>query len=241
MAHVSGGRSEKRAEQVARAIEDRIVELGWPVGHLIGSEQSLMEEHDASRGVLREAVRLMEHHGTARMRRGPGGGLVVDVPSAHAVRRSASLLLQYQRTDLASLVAARTALELTCFDLAAERFGNPLVNGRLLAALRSEDNPGPDAGRGFHATLIEQADNQPLALFAATLIDMQGEAIDASGEPRDLERLLLDEEDSWRDHAQIYAALATGDKAQARDHLERHLERLGEATLARVARTRRLA
>ncbi|HHV20412.1 MAG TPA: FadR family transcriptional regulator [Propionibacterium sp.] len=241
MSFASQSGSQKRAESVARAIEDRIVELGWPVGHLIGSEQSLMAEYGASRGVLREAVRLLEHHGTARMRRGPGGGLVVDAPSAHAVRRSASLLLQYQRLDLASLVAARAALELTCFDLLAERAGGPGVSGQLLAAIQLEGAPS-DAqplGHGFHVVLARRAANAPLALFTQTLIEMHGEEVD--GTPQDPEFQLLDHGACQSDHQAIHDALATGDWTGARAQLVRHLARLTEATLSALGRDELMA
>src|SRR5690606_33498610 len=90
-------RSPKRAEQVAEAIEQSIVSMGWPIGDLVGSEQHLMEQYGVSRGVLREAVRILEHHGSGRMRRGPGGGLIVTAPNMHAVSRSAALYLRYAR------------------------------------------------------------------------------------------------------------------------------------------------
>ncbi|MDO5500453.1 MAG: GntR family transcriptional regulator [Propionibacteriaceae bacterium] len=226
------GGSQKRAERVARAIEDRIIELGWPVGHLIGSEPSLMAEYDASRGVLREAVRLLEHHGTARMRRGPGGGLVVEEPSAHAVRRSASLLLQYQRTDLASLVDARRALELTCFDIVAERFHDPHLSGRLLAAVQVDKALEHAADLGFHCTLIRLTGNKALGLFAQTLIEMHGEAISPLGAPQDPEFVLLDPSTCRKEHSAIYDALARGERLVARGRLEQHLGEIAQASLA---------
>lgn len=228
MSAANQGGSHKRAEHVARAIEDRIVELGWPVGQLIGSEQSLMAEHDASRGVLREAIRLLEHHGTARMRRGPGGGLVVEQPSARAVRRSASLFLQYQRADRAGLVTARHAMELTCFDLVAERSGES-ATGRARMQLESRESPGsPAFGIGFHATLAGLTDNPALALFTRTLIELHGEMID--GTPQDPEPLLLDPGACCRDHAAIQDAVVSGDWAGARARLDEHLQRLVVAT-----------
>lgn len=239
MNFASQGGGHKRAEHVARAIEDRIVELGWPVGQLIGSEQSLMAEHDASRGVLREAVRLLEHHGTARMRRGPGGGLVVEQPSAHAVRRSASLLLQYKRVDPAGLVAARKALELTCLDMVAMRSttgGQPLELAQLESGEAAES---ADFGVGFHTALAGLAGNPPLALFASTLIEMHGEAVD--GTPGDPELLLLDADDCLRDHAAIQDAVVCGDWTRARGHLEEHLERLVAVTLATADRDESIA
>lgn len=232
MTFAARGGSQKRAEHVARAIEDRIVELGWPVGHLIGSEQSLMAEHGASRGVLREAVRLLEHHGTARMRRGPGGGLVVDAPSAHAVRRSASLLLQYQRLDSASLLAARTSLELTCFDMLVDRADTQSVDGPLLAAIQVESSMAgvEDSSHSFHSTLARCTGNAPLALFTQTLIEMHGEAVD--GTAHDPEFQLLDAGACHADHVTIHDAVSAGNWTLARHHLATHLTRLTAETLA---------
>src|SRR5205809_51921 len=67
----------KLAAQVARRIEAEVVRRGWPVGESLGSEPELRTRHGVSRSVLREAVRLVEHHQVARMRRGPNGGLFV--------------------------------------------------------------------------------------------------------------------------------------------------------------------
>jgi len=46
----------KRAEGIARDVFVDVVEEGWPVGQLLGSEAELIERHDASRAVLREAL-----------------------------------------------------------------------------------------------------------------------------------------------------------------------------------------
>lgn len=79
------GEGDKRAEAVARSILYAVVAEQLPAGTLLGSEAELMAEHDVSRAVLREAVRLLEHHRVAVMRRGPGGGLFVAEPSVDAV------------------------------------------------------------------------------------------------------------------------------------------------------------
>lgn len=223
--------SAKRAEQVARAIEDRIVDLGWPVGRLIGSEQSLMAEHDASRGVLREAVRLLEHHGTARMRRGPGGGLVVQAPSAHAVKRSAALLLQYRKTDLTDLLAARAAIELTCLELVMDRMpSDPMIGGRLLATLQAEAMQ-PGYPGSFHVALVRQSGNPVLTLFAETVIELHAEAM-GEQDAADPEHAVLDPATCMADHSAILDALTAGDRDGARAALADHLDRLDRASRA---------
>src|SRR5438067_13885634 len=66
---------EKLGVVVARQIEAEILDRGFPVGEVVGSEAGLIERYGVSRAVLREAIRLLEHRNVAAMRRGPGGGL----------------------------------------------------------------------------------------------------------------------------------------------------------------------
>ncbi|EGY02487.1 transcriptional regulator GntR family [Nitrospirillum viridazoti Y2] len=68
---------EKGACRIARLIEEKLITGGWPHGMSCGSEQALIEGFGIGRAVIREAVRILEVRGTARMVRGPGGGLRV--------------------------------------------------------------------------------------------------------------------------------------------------------------------
>src|SRR5258708_27364907 len=92
---VAGGQSDhgKRAEAVARRITQAVVPGGPPPGPPVGTEPELIERGGVSRAVPREAVRLLEHHQIARMRRGPGGGLFVFQPRVGAVADIAAIYL----------------------------------------------------------------------------------------------------------------------------------------------------
>lgn len=67
---LKAGQADKLASILARDIEADIVRRGWAVGESLGSELALQQRFGVSRSVLREAVRLVEHHQVARMRRG---------------------------------------------------------------------------------------------------------------------------------------------------------------------------
>lgn len=69
--------TEKAACRVARLIEEGLIARGWPAGAMCGSEQTLAETFGVGRAVIREAVRILEMRGTARMVPGPRGGLHV--------------------------------------------------------------------------------------------------------------------------------------------------------------------
>ena len=111
----------KRAEAVARRITQVVVGEGMQPGQLIGTERELIEREGVSRAVLREAVRLLEHHQIARMRRGPGGGLFVFEPSAAAVTEIVAIYLARRGMRVADLAELRTGVETAIAGLAAAR------------------------------------------------------------------------------------------------------------------------
>ena len=127
----------KRAEAVARRITQSIVTDGLRPGQLVGTEPQLIEREGVSRAVLREAVRLLEHHQIARMRRGPGGGLFVFEPSAAAVTDVTAIYLARHGMRLADLAEVRTGVEVEIAGLAAARIDADGV-ARMTDALESE-------------------------------------------------------------------------------------------------------
>ena len=132
----------KLAEKVALDIEREILRRGWPVGQIIGSEKELLAKHQVSRGILREAVRLLEHHLVATMRPGPGGGLVVTAPDAAAVTGAVAMYLEYQRAAPTVVFEARMALELVAVQMATERIDETKIN-KLRAQLAREEATDP--------------------------------------------------------------------------------------------------
>ncbi len=71
---------EKEACRLARLIEEDFITAGWPTGQNYGSAKELSQHFGVSRPLVREAVRILESRGTARMVRGPRGGLKVLTP-----------------------------------------------------------------------------------------------------------------------------------------------------------------
>src|SRR3546814_20446629 len=66
-----------------------------------------MERYGVSRAVLREAVRVLEHHQVAKMRRGPGGGLFVSEPGVAATTEAVALHLHRLAIPTAQLFEVR--------------------------------------------------------------------------------------------------------------------------------------
>lgn len=166
----------KLAAQTARRIEDAILGAGWPVGQVFGSETGLMQRYDVSRAVLREAIRLVEHHGVARMRRGPSGGLIVCKPDATAVSSAVAVYLDHVGTTVDDLIYARRILEPLAASIAAQR-----ITENEIRELRSFlEGRGEESSRGsaevkhqaVHLALAKVSRNDALVLFIEVLVDL---------------------------------------------------------------------
>ncbi len=136
----------KRAAQIAQCIEADIIRRGWPVGQSLGSEDELRQRYRASRSVLREAVRLVEHHRVARMRRGPGGGLFVSAPDAVPAAAAAAIYLDHCAITVDDLLDARAVLEPLAAARAATRelSKNPVLQLFIDVLMRLSERYGND-------------------------------------------------------------------------------------------------
>jgi DNA-binding FadR family transcriptional regulator len=225
--------SSKRAEQLAGRIEREVMEARWPVGEVIGTEPDLVERFGVSRSILREAVRILEHHRVAEMRRGPGGGLVVTAPDAAAVTRAAVLYLDHEDVSVADLFEARRGLELLSVERAARTVDEAGVE-RLRAVLGDEAASGAPGHHSheLHNVLAELSGNPVLALFVDVLVSLtehhmrpvEALAVAAGGDRQSLEG-------ARRAHEAIVEAVVAGDAALARHRMRRHVEGI-EAFLA---------
>jgi DNA-binding FadR family transcriptional regulator len=212
------------AAAVAAAIERHIVELGWPVGAVIGSEADLLARYGVSRPVLRQAAGILESHQVARMRRGPAGGLVVIAPDGTSVTTGVSLYLEHLQVDPARVREARESIELTCVELASARIDEVGIT-RLRDLVATEPQRVAEEGltalRELHEAIGALSGNPVLNVFVRTLMTLShqqyADVAPHGGEdaPALAETLL--------DHARIVEAVVAGDAALARHRMLRHL------------------
>lgn len=134
----STGTTDKSASVLARRIEDSIIARGWPVGEVLGSEAALIDRYGVSRGVVREAVRLLEHKQVAAMRSGPNGGLIVGAPAASAVAETVSNYFTFASISIRDVFVTRRQVESAAIRLAADRLSEGGIS-RLRAAAESAD------------------------------------------------------------------------------------------------------
>lgn len=217
----------KRGEAVARDIVSRVVGDRLPPGTLLGSEAELMAQHDVSRAVLREAVRLLEHHRLARMRRGPGGGLFVVPEDVTAISDVVAVHLTRKDVDHGHLAEARVGIELALVDLVLKA-DRHVVADRLEAAMKAEEgasaNEMAEAVHDLHAVIASLGGNRVLELLARILLRLT--RLQDRRRPAQARRAIRDE--VHLAHSGIASALVEGDGDTARRRLRAHLETLSQ-------------
>jgi DNA-binding FadR family transcriptional regulator len=223
----TAGRSDKRAEVTARQIFTAVAGAGWPVGTLLGSEAELMARYDVSRAVMREAVRLLEHHQVARMRRGPGGGLFVAEPDFVAVTDAVALQIDRRGMQAEHLFEVRGAVEMAVLDRAMDGLDGGGV-AALAAALERERTASPEqfpvVGHDVHNVLAHVAGNRVLELLTGVLIRLTRRHTSVPAGVATAPPVA----DVIRVHDRIVDAVVAGDRELARHRLRRHLDALAD-------------
>lgn len=217
---------EKLGSQVARAIIVDIVDQDWPVGDLVGSEAELMARHNVSRSALREAVRLLEHHEVAHMKRGPGGGLVVTGPSARPIIDAATVFLEYRGVRADDLIELRRRLECDAVELAINRATDTDIArlGTIVDSDPGNDFQGPIEDE-FHVRVAGLSGNPAITLFVTVLVLLTRRHV-VVPPTRSPQRTHVNRETDAA-HRAIYQSITTRDTALARRRMQRHLDAMG--------------
>jgi DNA-binding FadR family transcriptional regulator len=166
-------RPQKGAFAAAWQLENDIFTEGWP-GEVFGDQTALIHRYGFSRATLREAARLLEDRQVARMRRGPGGGLVV-LPISGAVIAPAvadhfhtigvtalDLKQAWAALDIVAAYRQSAAEGAAGLDAFTREFRGKLTDGPGAGLL------GTGAG-AFHSPLRAAGDDPVTDLFAACL------------------------------------------------------------------------
>jgi DNA-binding FadR family transcriptional regulator len=214
----------KLGEQIAWQIEEEVLAQGLEPGTLIGSEPELLARYGVSRAVLREAVRLLEHHDVARTRRGANGGLLVSRPRPDSVTRAMTTYLRFNGVQPADILETRNALELTGVQLASARIDEAGIE-RIRDFLAGQEDPAHAEDvrycHDFHVLVAELSGNPALALFVTCLTELANRLPTVRrlgpGEGAAL---------AHRSHQRIAEAIVAGDGALARRRMADHLEAL---------------
>ncbi|PPQ32935.1 hypothetical protein CCR94_03460 [Rhodoblastus sphagnicola] len=161
------GRENKLGLEVALMIEREFHSAGWPTGLLFGVQSEIQQRYKIGRWAVREAIRILEMRGSADMRRGRGGGLVIAQPRLKNVLQSFALYLLAEKATRADLDrAARTLAEIAAW-LLLQRFHEERALAVELSATFAETGD-------LLSALVKMTGNSALSVMASVLDVLAG-------------------------------------------------------------------
>lgn len=224
-------RKRKLGEVIAFAIKRDIAKMGWPVGQVLGNQAELMKRYDISRSTLREAVRQIERHGVARMRRGVNGGLVIQQPARASVVLAVASYLELAAVSLPELFEAREVVESLMVSLICERATDGdlrRLKGMLDELLATPvDDVEQEAVRhlSLRSAITALSRNAALSLLLESLYRVTSDMLTVGRDHPKIKELVRE---SRREKQELVEALVANDEVQARFALRSALERSRE-------------
>ncbi|WP_214402228.1 FadR/GntR family transcriptional regulator [Pseudonocardia lacus] len=225
-------------DRVASKIRLDIMASGWPVGEIIGTEPELVERYGVSRAVVREAIRLVEYLGVARMKQGAGGGLLVTAPDETAVSTAAMVYFAYAGVGPDEVLEARGIVEQRAAELAA-RVATPEQRAGLAALLAANTATGRATADAppwteVHGLVAGLSANPALELLTRILVRVT-DWYSASGRRSDAQQR-RERRAAAAAHRRIVGAVCAGDEVAAGRAAREHVHQIGAYLTSRRGR-----
>lgn len=223
-------RKGKLAETIAETIKKDIIAMGWPVGKILGNEPQLQERYGVSRATIREAIRQLERHGVASMRRGKLGGLMIEQPAEISAVLALATYLELAHISIDELFEARNIIECMALEQAGARLPEYELQRAqtFIEALRDPEPLEFNAEMALHTQirnfLRDTATNPATALTLDALYYITIHDLPPRATKKDVEQTLRD---ARRIRRQVLEALVGGDTDGAK-HFQRELLAVGE-------------
>ncbi len=167
----------KLAERLVAQIETRIEDEQLLPGAALGTEPELMARYGVSRETLRNAIRQLERHGVAAMRRGGGGGgggLIVSASASRTAVNAITAHLEFCDIAWSEIIEARALIDIEAAVLATRKVDDAGI--ARLRTLSAELEQGPRTVRDISRRHLSLPDaiadiggNPVLKLFADAL------------------------------------------------------------------------
>lgn len=237
-------RSPKMAEVVAGDIRDSIIAGRLKEGDRLPQELEMIARYGVSRGVMREALRLLEAESFVQVQRGARGGAVITRRNDDTVARATLLTMQVHDTRLGDLYEANKVIV-----PAAARFAAASRPVEAAAALQahldyqratrgSQEESLAQALSDFHFTVIEHCGNRTLQIVGQSMHRiMQSQlvrlhwlfkpGVGSAAYEKFIDNAMAASE-------RLIGLIAAGEGRRAEQHWAKHMERAGERFFAVV-------
>jgi GntR family transcriptional repressor for pyruvate dehydrogenase complex len=216
----------KAYEQIADALQRRVVTGELEPGARLPTEAHLASDFGVSRATVREALRLLAAQNLIRTAKGATGGSYVTRPSAGhlsaSLRSGIGLLTEARDVSLEELLEARLLLEVPAARLAAaRRREHDLERLRASIPLHPLELAAQEQfayNSDFHSVVLEASGNVLLAIAAQPVFDVLQTRLVRSHLGVRFHRTIN------AHHRSIAAAIEAGDGDTAGDEMHDHVE-----------------
>jgi DNA-binding FadR family transcriptional regulator len=173
-------RQGKIFQDVVDQVQEAILQGKLQTGNKLPPERQLQEIFKASRGTIREALRVLEQKGLITIKTGVSGGSFVKIVSTRQMSESLDLLIRFQRVSLRDLAEFREGVEGIVAALAVERATDEDIRhlkdileeaGRHLESGTSGWDDFIRADNRFHLALSDVARNPVYKSVIRTIYD----------------------------------------------------------------------
>ncbi|MEQ8396111.1 FadR/GntR family transcriptional regulator [Thalassobaculum sp.] len=220
---------QRRRETISEQIKDMIYERGLRPGERLPAERELMEQFQASKGSIREALSALRSQGLIRTRTGPGGGVfLTEIGPQRAMALLSSYFL-FRTPTVTDIYDVRCEMEPELAASVAGRLSEADL-ARLERTMRVYDAPSSTgeeeyaqrmAELDFHTVLAELCPNPVLGLFCGFLQTLLREMAVCRSIYDDPHPVLRDTALHYQ--IQLMRALKAGDADAARAVMAEHM------------------
>ncbi|SEF67911.1 DNA-binding transcriptional regulator, FadR family [Thermomonospora echinospora] len=218
----AASRSPKASEVTAAAIVHHIVEAGLRVGDRLPSEADMLAHYNVSRETLREALRLLEVQGLISIKRGPGGGPLVEPLNAKYLARTATLYFRLSGATYDELFDTWETIEPPLAARVA-RLRDRRLKARAFAPFldyRPEEHERDEVFRdlnNFHAVIAALSGNRVLTLLTQAVTHIATDHVVEKIDP-------IEESDHMlHSHRDIAEAIIAGHSKRAATLMQQHI------------------
>jgi DNA-binding FadR family transcriptional regulator len=223
-------RTDRISQAIADQIKEAIFQKKIKVGDKLPSERKMMEQFEASRVTVREALKNLEFSGILEIKRGTQGGAFVRDPDVKFVYNFLQDMFSMGNIKVSDLTEARLAVEPFLVKLASMRISEEALGQLRQNILETkaclQKNNHSDArllNLEFHRIIAQASENQVIFFMIDSIMDIMENDIGAIHISSD------DVERTLHFHEQIYEAIQSRDHEKAQDLMLSHIGQIQTA------------
>ena len=216
--------TDRISKAIADQIKDAIFQKIIGIGDKLPSERQLMEQFEASRVSVREALRALEYSGIVEIKRGAEGGAFIRDPNTKFVSNFLQDMFSMGKVKIFDLTEGRLAVEPFLAKVATERIKASFLEQLKVIVQETKEclNKGNESDARllnleFHRLIAQASENPVMVFMIDSITDIMERNI--SSIPLSVESL----KQTLQDHKKIYSAIKNRNPEKAQSAMLKHI------------------